>query len=171
MGKSRPLPFESKGMVKVRNRDCVPGAASQRTRLESVKVAGEVGDDHFHDFVRDAAGRLVHGTRNTEEAIDLGVASMPMGHREGQEGYPYGANGAGVRAIHVHLYVAIRATENIEHPERPTSLVVWVIVVVVVGLSAERRPELVIGFDIYHGPFGYLCSRYTRKVRHCVRYH
>ena len=54
---------ESKGMMEVWDRDDVPGAASQRTRLESAEVMDKVGDDHFHDFIRNAAGRFVRGTR------------------------------------------------------------------------------------------------------------
>jgi hypothetical protein len=53
--------LESKGVVEVRDRGDVPGAASQRRRLESVEVAGDVGDDHFHDFRWEAAGRFACG--------------------------------------------------------------------------------------------------------------
>ena len=49
-------PPESKGVVQVCDGEGVPGVASQCARLESVYVMGDVGDDHFYDLVRDAAG-------------------------------------------------------------------------------------------------------------------
>ena len=71
-------------MMNVRDCDGIPGAAGQRTRPESLEVTDEVGDDHFHDFVREAVGGLLRGTRLqrrvAEEAIDLGSALMPNGH-------------------------------------------------------------------------------------------
>jgi hypothetical protein len=39
----------------------VPGVASQSIRLESDEVASDVSDDHFHNFVYEAAGRFVRG--------------------------------------------------------------------------------------------------------------
>ena len=92
-------------MVKMCDCDNVPGTASQRTRLESVKVVGEVGDNHFHDFIREAGGRFAYGTRPRgripEEAIDLDFAFMPNGNRASREVYPYETNETEVRTIHV----------------------------------------------------------------------
>ena len=98
-------------MVKAWGREYVPGAASQRTRLESVEVTGEVGDDHLHDFVRNTAGRFVCGMcprgRIVEEAIGLGFASIPGNYRAGQVDYSYDASGVGVRTSYTRLGVAI----------------------------------------------------------------
>ena len=83
-------------MVKVRSRDSIPEAAGQRTRLEGAQVAGEVCGYHLHDFVREAAGRFVRSTHpwrrvRTEEAIDLGFASMPNDNDASREICSYGA--------------------------------------------------------------------------------
>jgi len=51
-------PPKNKGMLDMRDRDNIPGPAGQRTPLERTDVVSEVGDDHFHDFIRDAAGRF-----------------------------------------------------------------------------------------------------------------
>ena len=87
-------------MVNVWGKNDVPGAASQQTHLESEEVEGEVGDDHFHDFIREWGGRVVHGMRPwnciAEEAVDLGFASAPNSHHVI---YPYGMNGADIRTI------------------------------------------------------------------------
>ena len=42
---------ESECAVEVGGRSGVPGTGNQRTRFESAKVAGEVGDDHFQDVI------------------------------------------------------------------------------------------------------------------------
>ena len=64
-------------------------------RLEGV----EVGDDHFHGFTREAAGRFVDGTSLwrwiTEQAIDFGFASMASGPHASREGHLYDASGVG----------------------------------------------------------------------------
>jgi hypothetical protein len=78
VGGAKHIVPENEGIVKVRDRGGVPGAASQRTRFEGVEVAGgvgDVGDDHFHDLVWEAAGRFVRGGRIAEQAIDIGFAS------------------------------------------------------------------------------------------------
>ena len=114
-----PSPRESNDTVKVRDRNGIPGMASQRTCLESTAVVGEMGDDHFHDIVREGgweraardradrtvrAGRSMRGAslwRSTsEEAVDLGFATIPNGHLAGREFHPYGASGTEVRVIH-----------------------------------------------------------------------
>lgn len=75
-------------MVEVRGGGDIPGAASQRKRLEAAHITGEVGDDHLHDFVWEIRGRFVRGVcrfvrsvcpwrRIVEEAVDLGFASIP----------------------------------------------------------------------------------------------
>jgi hypothetical protein len=38
-------------------------------RLESVEVVGDVGDDHFHDFIREAASRCVRVVRVSGGAV------------------------------------------------------------------------------------------------------
>jgi len=48
----RPVPPESEGMVEMWDRNDVPGAAGQRTRLKRVEVVGEVDDDYLRDFIR-----------------------------------------------------------------------------------------------------------------------
>ena len=45
--------------MEVRNRGEIPCAANQRTGLESVEIAGEVGGDRFHDLIRGTAGLLI----------------------------------------------------------------------------------------------------------------
>ena len=42
--------------------DALVGAASRRTRLKRLEVVGETGDDHFHNFVWEAAGQFVRST-------------------------------------------------------------------------------------------------------------
>ena len=94
---------KSNGVPKVREREDVPGAASQRTCLEGAEVeggvAGEVGEDHFYNVIRDATGRCVRGTRfwrrGVEETIDTGFASKPDGQHAGREVHPYNTNGRG----------------------------------------------------------------------------
>ena len=86
------------------DRGDVPGATSQRKRLEAADVTGEVSNDHYHKFVwkrvdrfardkggqfmrdkggrfvRDTGGRFLRGGRHegriTEEAVDHGFASI-----------------------------------------------------------------------------------------------
>ena len=64
---------------------------------------GDMGDDHFHEFIWKAAGRFVRDTgpwrRITEQAIDVGFASVPNDPHPTREVYPYGAE---VRAIYAH---------------------------------------------------------------------
>ena len=92
--------------MKVRDGSDVPGATSQRIRLESVEVVSDVGNNHFHDFIWEAGGRSVRGARLlrrvAEQAIDVGLGSTPNYPHGSQEVYFYGANGAEVRAIYVH---------------------------------------------------------------------
>ena len=80
-------------MVDVWDRGGVPGAASQRTRLESVEIAGDVGDDHFHDFVWEVRGLFWFGTcpwrRVTEQTIDVSFASTPNDPHAKREFYSY----------------------------------------------------------------------------------
>jgi len=45
-------------MVEVWDHGDIPGATSQRIRLESVQVVGEVRDDHLRDVIREQAGGL-----------------------------------------------------------------------------------------------------------------
>ena len=90
-------------MVEMWHRDDVPGAGSQRTRLESAEVVDKVGDDHFHDFVREREGRSAcsksSGGFVTEEAINLDHASTPNGHHAGREAYPYGRGQSQAHAL------------------------------------------------------------------------
>ena len=51
MGNFAPGFPEKNGMVDAWGRNDIPGTAGQRTSLESIEVADEVGEDHFHDFV------------------------------------------------------------------------------------------------------------------------
>ena len=51
MGSFAPVLPEKKGMVDTWGCNDIPGTAGQRTSLEGIEVAGEVGEDHFHDFV------------------------------------------------------------------------------------------------------------------------
>ena len=68
---------------------------------------GDVGDDHFHDFVWETLGRFARNTclwwPITEQAVDLGFTSSPNDHHAIRDVYPYDTIGAGVRAIRVHL--------------------------------------------------------------------
>ena len=128
-------------MVEVRGRDDVPGAASQRTRLESGTV-GDAGDDHFHDFIWEAAGRFAGGMRSrkwtAECAIDLGFPLTPDGHHATREVYPCRTNDAEVRAVHIRQRVAVLDTEDAGLTERPTSPVVGDTAIVVSGRVALR---------------------------------
>ena len=65
-----------------------------------MEIVGEVGNDHFCDFIREWGGRFVRGTglwwRITEEPIDLGFGSVPHGHHANREVRSYDANGSQV---------------------------------------------------------------------------
>jgi hypothetical protein len=99
---------------------------------------GDVGNDHFHDFVWEAADRSVRGGRITEEAIDVGFASTPNDPHPSREAYPYGANGTEVRGIHTHLLIAIPGTEDTGPLERPVFPVAGGFVIVVGVRGAPR---------------------------------
>ena len=75
---------ESKGVVKVWDR-------------------GDVGENHLYDLW-EVVDQFVRGgclwRRITEQAIDVGLGSMPNGPHLGRKVYPYSANGAEVRAIY-----------------------------------------------------------------------
>jgi hypothetical protein len=53
---------------------------------------GDVGNDHFHDFIWEAAGRFVHGVclwrHIAEQAVDVGFASTPNDPHANREVYP-----------------------------------------------------------------------------------
>ena len=102
---------ESKGVVKMWDHGHVPGAACQWEGLESVEIAGDMGDDHFHNFIWKVAGRYVCGTclwrRITEQAIDVDLALVPNGLHTGREVHLCGASGAEVRAVYAHRLVVI----------------------------------------------------------------
>jgi len=94
---------ESEGVVEVWDGDNVPGAASKRERLESVQVVGDVGDDHFRDFIREGTCRFIPGTRpwkrTTEDAIGLGFASAPNCDHVSRNVCPCSADGTVIRTI------------------------------------------------------------------------
>jgi hypothetical protein len=101
-----------------------------------VEVVSDVDDDHFHDFIREAAARYAGvclWRRMTEQAIDVGFASTPNDPHSTREVCPYGANGADVRGICVHQWVAVPDTEDISPLERPAFPVAEAIVVVAAG--------------------------------------
>jgi hypothetical protein len=50
-------------MVEVRDHGDVPGATGQRARFESAGISGDVADDHFDNFVWQAAGGFVRAIR------------------------------------------------------------------------------------------------------------
>ena len=69
MGDENYFLSESDGVVEVWDRGDVPGEAGQRTRLESAKIVGKMGDDHFHDFVWKGCGWFAWGTCLQESVI------------------------------------------------------------------------------------------------------
>ena len=121
--------------MKVWNRGDVPGAASHRTRLESVEIVGDVDDDHFDDVIWKTAGRFMYKAcvwrPITEQAIDVGFASTPNDPHASREVYSYGANGAEVRTVYVYHWVTIPVTEDIDALDRTTFPVVGDFVIVV----------------------------------------
>lgn len=86
-------------MVKVWGDGDVPGAASERTRLEGTKVVGEVGGDHFRYFIWEREGIFVRGTRLgrwvVKKVSNLDSSSMPNSQHVSHEVHPYGARGQG----------------------------------------------------------------------------
>ena len=57
--------------------------------------------------------------RTIEQAIDLGFASTPNDPHSGREVYPYDANGADVRTVYAHRWIAIPDPEDVGPIERP----------------------------------------------------
>ena len=90
-------------MVKVWDSGGVPRATGQRTRLESVEVAGKVGDNRFHDIIREKvrACRPIRGSTFlwrpfVESPVVIGVSPMPRGsHHASREDFPYDVSGRG----------------------------------------------------------------------------
>ena len=64
----------------------------------------EMGDDHFGDFIREVAGIITRAASRrryiTEEAINLGFASIPDLHHVKREVCPYNADGVDIRAVY-----------------------------------------------------------------------
>jgi len=97
---------------------------------------GEVSDDHFHNFVWQAADRFVDGTslwrRILEQAIGLGFASVPNDHHASHDTYPCGANSAKISYLCAQMKKgAILDAEDMGLSVRPAFLVVGGIVIVV----------------------------------------
>ena len=143
-------PPESDGVVEVWECSKIQGVASQRTRLERIEVVDKMGDDHFPDFIREATGRVVRGTRlwgrTAEEIIDLNFALIPNDLHGDREVCPYGANRADVSTVGIDWFVIIIPdVGGIEPFERPTPLVVGDVAMIVAG-GRDASSE-VIGSD------------------------
>lgn len=72
--------LKHKDAVEVGDGNGVPGITGQRARFESLDVVDEIGDDNFHEFVREGAGRLCGGCPGScgaECAVDPGFAPVP----------------------------------------------------------------------------------------------
>jgi hypothetical protein len=76
--------------------------------------------------------------RTIEQAIDLGFASTPNDPHSGLEVYPYDANGAEVRTVYAHWWIAIPDPEDIDTLEQPTFPVVSGFNIVV-GVRGSNR--------------------------------
>jgi len=133
----------------VNMRDCgeIPGTAGQRACLESVVVVNEVADDHFHDFVREPAGRFVRDVnlwrRVTEQAIDLGFSPSPDDHHAIRNVCPCGRIVQKLEPFATWIGgKSILDVERVGALEEPTSLVVGDIVIVAVGVSMCRTDRI-----------------------------
>jgi hypothetical protein len=102
----------------------------------------DVGDDGLDDLIREAASRCVRDAclrrRSTEQAIDAGFASTPNDLHASREVYPYGANGANIRDVHVHQRAAIPDTEDVGPFKGPALPVVGGFVIVAGVRGASR---------------------------------
>ena len=76
----------------------VPGTTSECTSFEGAEVVGEVGDDHFHNFVWQATGRFARythvGRRTAEQVTDIGLSLTPNDRHAIRNIQPCSANSA-----------------------------------------------------------------------------
>jgi hypothetical protein len=126
-------------------------------------------DDDLHDFMGKATGRFVRDGRLWRHiagrAVDVDLALVPSGLHSSREAYPYGANGAEVRAVYAHWLVGVPGAGGVDLPEQPTCPVAWGFVVV--GVRWHRRLEVIrLDQAILNPRTGHSRRNSTRNRRH-----